>query len=123
MVGLNVRKWGFYDKTVKNFKPFCWWDAFRSVWMTQQNAPTGTQGGETGIGKMAAEKVWVPPAGREAKGGILNRPRRQMSFLSFSDSCELAPLRVCELANTILCVSFWVMPRMLGKFPESFRLG
>jgi hypothetical protein len=33
MVGLNVRKWGFYDKTVKNFKPFCWWDAFRSVWM------------------------------------------------------------------------------------------
>jgi hypothetical protein len=39
MVGLNVRKWGFYDKTVKNFKPFCWWDAFRSVWMTQQNAP------------------------------------------------------------------------------------
>jgi hypothetical protein len=36
---LNVRKWGFYDKTVKNFKPFCWWDAFRSVWMTQQNAP------------------------------------------------------------------------------------
>jgi hypothetical protein len=42
MVGLNVRKWGFYDKTVKNFKPFCWWDAFRSVWMTQQNAPTDT---------------------------------------------------------------------------------
>jgi hypothetical protein len=80
------------------------------------------QGGETGIGKMAAEKVWVPPAGREAKGGILNRPRRQMSFLSFSDSCELAPLRVCELAS-ILCVLFWVMPRMLGKFPESFRLG
>jgi hypothetical protein len=40
MVGLNVRKWGFYDKTVKNFKPFCWWDAFRSVWMTQQNAPS-----------------------------------------------------------------------------------
>jgi hypothetical protein len=40
MVGLNVRKWGFYDKTVKNFKPFCWWDAFRSIWMTQQNAPT-----------------------------------------------------------------------------------
>jgi hypothetical protein len=39
MVGLNVRKWGFYDKTVKNFKPFCWWDAFRSVWMAQQNAP------------------------------------------------------------------------------------
>jgi hypothetical protein len=39
MVGLNVRKWGFYDKTVKNFKPFCWWDAFRSIWMTQQNAP------------------------------------------------------------------------------------
>jgi hypothetical protein len=52
-----------------------------------------SQGGETGIGKMAAEKVWVPPAGREARGGILNRPRRQMSFLSFSDSCELAPLR------------------------------
>jgi hypothetical protein len=39
MVGLNVRKWGFYDKTVKNVKPFCWWDAFRSIWMTQQNAP------------------------------------------------------------------------------------
>jgi hypothetical protein len=44
MVGLNVRKWGFYDKTVKNFKPFCWWDAFRSVWMTQQNAPTESVG-------------------------------------------------------------------------------
>jgi hypothetical protein len=42
MVGLNVRKWGFYDKTVKNFKPFCWWDAFRSVWMTQQNAPSAS---------------------------------------------------------------------------------
>jgi hypothetical protein len=84
------------------------------------------QGGETGIGKMAAEKVWVPPAGRGARGGILNKPRRQMSFLSSSDSCELAPLRVCELACIlcdVLCVSFWVMPRMLGKFPESFRLG
>jgi hypothetical protein len=84
-----------------------------------------TQGGETGIGKMAAEKVWVPPAGRGARGGILNKPRRQMSFLSSSDSCELAPLRVCELASIlcdVLCVSFWVMPRMLGKFPESFRL-
>jgi hypothetical protein len=79
------------------------------------------QGGETGIGKMAAEKVWVPPAGRGAREGILNKPRRQMSFLSSSDSCELAPLRVCKLAS-ILCVSFWVMPRMLGKFPESFRL-
>jgi hypothetical protein len=63
----------------------------------------------------------VPPAGRQARGGILNRPRRQMSFLSFCDSCELAPLRVCELAS-ILCVSFWVMLRTLGKFPESFRL-
>jgi hypothetical protein len=83
------------------------------------------QGGETGIGKMAAEKVWVPPAGRGARGGILNKPRRQMSFLSSSDSCELAPLRVCELASIlcdVLCVSFWVMPRMLGKFPESFRI-
>jgi hypothetical protein len=74
---------------------------------------------------MAAEKVSVPPAGRGARGGILNKPRRQMSFLSSSDSCELAPLRVCELASIlcdVLCVSFWVMPRMLGKFPESFRL-
>jgi hypothetical protein len=86
-----------------------------------QDRDGGRQGGETGIGKMAAEKVWVPPAGREARGGILNRPRRQMSFLSFSDSCELVPLRFCELAS-ILCVSFWVMPRTLGKFPESFRL-
>jgi hypothetical protein len=57
------------------------------------------QGGETGIGKMAAEKVWVPPAGRGARGGILNKPRRQMSFLSSSDSCELARLRLCEFAN------------------------
>jgi hypothetical protein len=83
------------------------------------------QGGETGIGKMAAEKVWVPPEGRGERGGILNKPRRQMSFLSSSDSCELAPLRVCELASIlcdVLCVSFRVMPRMLGKFPESFRL-
>jgi hypothetical protein len=74
---------------------------------------------------MAAEKVSVPPAEREARGGILNIPRRQMSFLSSSDSCELAPLRVCELASIlcdVLCVSFWVMPRMFGKFPESFRL-
>jgi hypothetical protein len=46
MVGWNVRKWGFYDKTVKNFKPFCWWDAFRSVWMTQQNAPNGVMSWE-----------------------------------------------------------------------------
>jgi hypothetical protein len=58
------------------------------------------QGGETGIGKMAAEKVLVPPAGRGARGGILNKPRRQMSFLSSSDSCELAPtLRLCKFAN------------------------
>jgi hypothetical protein len=67
----------------------------------------------------------MPATGRGARGGILNIPRRQMSFLSSSDSCELAPLRVCELAS-ILCyvlfVSFWVMPRTLGKFPESFRL-
>jgi hypothetical protein len=50
MVGLNVRKWGFYDKTVKNFKPFCWWDAFRSVWMTQQNAPS----------ELLLESVYLP---------------------------------------------------------------
>jgi hypothetical protein len=49
MVGLNVRKWGFYDKTVKNFKPFCWWDAFRSVWMTQQNAPIITISADDGV--------------------------------------------------------------------------
>jgi hypothetical protein len=86
----------------------------QSLWGCAYEIRSLGQGGETGIGKMAAEKVCVPPAGREAKGGILNRPRRQMSFLSFSDSCELAPLRVCELAS-ILCVSFWVMPRMLGN--------
>jgi hypothetical protein len=79
------------------------------------------QGGETGIGKMAAEKVWVPPAGRGARGGILNRPRRQMSFLSSSDSCELAPLRVCELAS-ILCVvfRFGLCQGCLANFPKVF---
>jgi hypothetical protein len=93
----------------------------QSLWGCAYEIRSLGQGGETGIGKMAAEKVWVPPAGRGARGGILNKPRRQMSFLSSSDSCELAPLRVCELAS-ILCVSFWVMLRTLGKFPESFRL-
>jgi hypothetical protein len=40
-----------------------------------------SQGGETSIGKVATQKVWVPPPGRNARGRILNRPRRQMSFL------------------------------------------
>jgi hypothetical protein len=65
----------------------------QSLWGCAYEIRSLGQGGETGIGKMAAEKVFVPPAGREAKGGTLNRPRRQMSFLSFSDSCELAGLR------------------------------
>jgi hypothetical protein len=92
----------------------------QSLWGCAYEIRSLGQGGETGIGKMAAEKVCVPPAGREAKGGILNRPRRQMSFLSFSDSCELAPLRVCELAS-ILCDVF-VLCFVLGYAKDAWQI-
>jgi hypothetical protein len=60
----------------------------------------------------------MPATGRGARGGILNIPRKQMSFLSSTDSCELAPLRVCELAS-ILCV---VVCFVLGYAKDAWQI-